>query len=114
MAGARVRVLSRPIVSALQPLEPSPPPRKRNWLVYGLGWTFLILGVAGLFLPFLQGILFILVGLFLLSREVEWARRLRARVLAYFPHAKPKIRRAEAYARATLARWRRRPGAGPP
>lgn len=113
MAGARACVLSRPVVSALQPLEP-PPPRKRNWLVFVLGWTFLVLGVAGLFLPFLQGVLFILVGLFLLSREVAWARRLRARVLNWFPQAKPKIRRAEAYARATLARWRRRPGAGPP
>jgi uncharacterized membrane protein YbaN (DUF454 family) len=91
--------------------SPAPTPRKRNWFVFILGWIFLVLGVLGLFLPFLQGVLFLLVGLFLLSREVEWARRLRVRVLDRFPQAKPKVRRAEAYARATLARWRRKPKA---
>lgn len=38
------------------------------------GFTLLGLGVVGLFLPFLQGVLFMLVGLALLSSE---SRRLR-------------------------------------
>jgi uncharacterized membrane protein YbaN (DUF454 family) len=49
-----------------------------------LGATFLGLGMVGLFLPFLQGILFILIGLTLLSRDSARAKRLltwlRARV----------------------------------
>jgi uncharacterized protein YqgC (DUF456 family) len=41
-----------------------------------LGATLLGLGVVGLFLPFLQGILFIVLGLTVLSRESSRARRL--------------------------------------
>src|SRR5581483_6858491 len=40
-----------------------------------LGWIFVILGIAGLVLPVLQGILFLMIGLYLLSREYHWARR---------------------------------------
>ena len=51
-----------------------------------LGIAFLILGVVGLFLPFLQGILFLVIGLTLLSTESERAQRwldwLRSRVHA--------------------------------
>lgn len=39
------------------------------------GAAFLILGVVGLFLPFLQGILFLVIGLTLLSSESSLARR---------------------------------------
>lgn len=39
------------------------------------GGAFLVLGVIGLFLPFLQGILFLIIGLTLLSTESEHARR---------------------------------------
>ena len=34
-----------------------------------IGWVFLLLGIAGLFLPILQGVLFILIGLMILSTE---------------------------------------------
>jgi uncharacterized membrane protein YbaN (DUF454 family) len=40
------------------------------------GFGLIALGVVGLFLPFLQGIAFIVLGLLLLSREYHWARRL--------------------------------------
>jgi len=40
-----------------------------------LGIFCLLLGVVGLFLPFLQGILFLIVGLTLLSSESDFARR---------------------------------------
>ncbi|WP_418791576.1 PGPGW domain-containing protein [Phosphitispora sp. TUW77] len=43
-------------------------------LIMILGWLFIILGIAGLFLPFLQGILFLLIGLYLLSHESRWAK----------------------------------------
>lgn len=41
-----------------------------------LGFAFLGLGVVGLFLPFLQGILFIIIGLTLLGRESSRARHI--------------------------------------
>jgi hypothetical protein len=40
-----------------------------------IGWFLLFLGVIGLFLPFLQGILFILGGLAILANEYPWAHR---------------------------------------
>jgi uncharacterized membrane protein YbaN (DUF454 family) len=36
-----------------------------------IGWFFIALGILGLFLPFLQGILFILIGLAILSSRSE-------------------------------------------
>jgi uncharacterized protein YqgC (DUF456 family) len=39
-----------------------------------LGWLLLIAGVAGLFLPFLQGLLLIAAGLLILSAEYKWAQ----------------------------------------
>jgi uncharacterized membrane protein YbaN (DUF454 family) len=47
------------------------------------GWTLLLLGVIGLFLPVLQGILFIASGLALLSTESQWARRLLERLKSW-------------------------------
>jgi len=49
------------------------------------GWTFMVLGVVGLFLPFMQGILFIMIGLTILSGEYVWAHHLLSRVRTRFP-----------------------------
>ncbi|MFN3467638.1 MAG: PGPGW domain-containing protein, partial [Candidatus Brocadiales bacterium] len=54
-------------------------------LVLVAGWIFILLGIAGLFLPFLQGILFLLVGLYLLSREYAWAGRLLHKIRERYP-----------------------------
>ena len=43
-----------------------PRPVKRVFIL-ALGWTFIVLGILGLFLPILQGILFLLIGFILLS-----------------------------------------------
>jgi|DewCreStandDraft_4_1066084.scaffolds.fasta_scaffold00483_50 uncharacterized membrane protein YbaN (DUF454 family) len=51
----------------------------------GLGYGFLVLGVLGLFLPILQGVLFITVGLLILSRHAAWAERLLTRLKARHP-----------------------------
>ncbi|RPJ08107.1 MAG: hypothetical protein EHM36_05905, partial [Deltaproteobacteria bacterium] len=40
-----------------------------------VGWGFITLGVLGLFLPFLQGILFILIGLAILSSRSKTIQR---------------------------------------
>jgi len=59
--------------------------RLKRIAIYFAGWGFILLGIAGLFLPILQGILFILVGLFLLSSVSPWAERLLHRIRARFP-----------------------------
>ena len=47
--------------------------RLKRYAVLALGWLFIFLGILGLFLPILQGILFLTIGLILLSKESEWA-----------------------------------------
>jgi uncharacterized membrane protein YbaN (DUF454 family) len=61
------------------------------------GWFCILLGIAGLFLPVLQGVLFLLIGLFILSSEYVWAHRLLHRlkerfpkIAAHFEHAKQR------------------------
>ena len=63
--------------------------RSKIWITI-LGYLFLILGIAGLFLPFLQGILFILIGLALLSRTTPWAEQLSQRLRNRFPRLAKK------------------------
>lgn len=54
-------------------------------LIYGLGVILLLVGVVGLFLPILQGAMFIALGLYILSLRSERARRLLEKVLQKFP-----------------------------
>ena len=58
------------------------------------GFLFLIFGVLGLFLPFLQGILFLAVGFVLLSSEIpvfgKWLNQAEVR----FPKLKKWIQKA--------------------
>ncbi len=64
-------------------------------LLQGVGYGFLMLGVLGLVLPFLQGILFILIGLIILAKHAGWAQRLLQRIRNYHPEAGRHIRAAE-------------------
>lgn len=57
------------------------------------GWAFIVLGIAGLFLPVLPGLLFLLVGLTILSTQHRWARRLMIRLRRRFPKASRELRR---------------------
>lgn len=50
-------------------------PERKYWRHF-VGWPLLLLGVVGLALPFLQGILFIVVALTILAPEVPALRRL--------------------------------------
>ena len=47
------------------------------------GWSLIAVGVVGLFLPILQGFLFIFSGLAILSTESPWARRLLDKLKAW-------------------------------
>ncbi|MBZ5590396.1 MAG: hypothetical protein LAO05_17740 [Acidobacteriia bacterium] len=59
-----------------------------------LGWGFLVLGVAGLVLPILQGWLFIAIGALLLSPDVPLFGRLLRWVEEHFPLLRPHLHRA--------------------
>jgi len=71
-----------------------------------VGWTFIVLGVAGLFLPFLKGVLFLLIGLFILSGEYVWAHKLLHRLKERFPKIAARFEhgrdRAEGWMSGTL------------
>ena len=59
--------------------------RAKRIAIYCAGWGFIVLGILGLFLPILQGILFLLIGLSLLSNSSPWAAKLLNKVRARFP-----------------------------
>jgi uncharacterized membrane protein YbaN (DUF454 family) len=69
-----------------------------------LGWAFILLGIAGLFLPVLQGILFLLIGLIILSSEYVWAHKLLNRLRRRFPSIAGKADEAQARAAAWMRR----------
>lgn len=76
-----------------------------------VGWAFVLLGIAGLFLPILQGILFLLIGLFILSSEYVWAHHLLHRLKQRFPHIAEQFDHAKERAEAWVGRmWKREPG----
>jgi len=53
------------------------------WLA--AGWAFILVGLAGLFVPFFQGALCLMICLIILSSEYVWAHRLLTKVRARFP-----------------------------
>jgi uncharacterized protein len=65
----------------------------------GTGWLFLVAGVIGLFLPIMQGALFIFIGLLILSSEYVWAHRLLQRLRETFPRISKLLDGAELKAR---------------
>lgn len=83
----------------------------------GVGYGFLALGVLGLFLPILQGVLFIVTGLLILSRHTLWARRALDWLKRRHPHverivggaeilADRWIAKAAGWGRGLVGRWR--------
>ena len=66
-----------------QPQKPSHPVWRMTKITVGVG--FLGLGFVGLFLPILQGVLFLLIGLAMLSTESSKIRRLRDEIKRRHP-----------------------------
>lgn len=85
-----------------------PRPIKRALLVT-LGWIFVVLGVLGIFLPILQGILFLVIGFLLLSRESEWFQDKLESAKQRWPRFGEKFDRAE---EAANRFWRKLTGNG--
>lgn len=50
------------------------------------GWLCILVGAAGLVLPFVPGTVLLLIGVILLSQHYDWARRLLTRVRVRFPN----------------------------
>ncbi len=73
-----------------------------------LGWSFIVLGIVGLFLPILQGVLFILIGLVVLSSEYVWAHRLLTKLRGRFPGLSRTLDQATVKAKDWLQRLSRR------
>jgi uncharacterized membrane protein YbaN (DUF454 family) len=70
-------------------------------VVLVIGWGFIVLGILGLFLPVLPGILFLLVGLIILSSEYVWTHDLLNKLRVRYP----KVGRSADEAAAKAHRW---------
>ena len=73
-------------------------------IVLVVGWAFILLGIIGLFLPILQGVLFLLIGLVILSSEYAWAHHLLAKLRQRFPKLSRTADQASAKANAMFHR----------
>ncbi len=56
-----------------------------------LGWSFIVVGIIGLFLPILQGILFIMIGLSILSSRSELVKRFLKHLEEHYPQHHRKV-----------------------
>ena len=83
-------------------------PRWKRLLILIVGWFFIFLGILGLFLPILQGILFLAIGSYMLSLESAWVRRKMLHMQRRYPKLGATLDeardRAAHYARKVLGR----------
>lgn len=79
--------------AALRRRNRTPPWRRR--LTLAVGWGFILLGLAGLVLPFLQGFLFLAIGLVILAGHSPALARWLQRFLDRHPKADALHDRAE-------------------
>lgn len=73
-------------------IEPRPRlPFKARLAIFLLGWALILVGVAGLVLPGIQGVFTILAGAALLSLDNELVYRGLRQLLARWPHLWKKV-----------------------
>jgi uncharacterized protein len=65
--------------------------------IQALGVAFVLFGIAGLVLPFLQGILFLIVGFLLLSVHSVWIKSHVERFAHRHPSLRDMILKAERF-----------------
>jgi uncharacterized membrane protein YbaN (DUF454 family) len=75
---------------------------KRRLYLVG-GWIFFVLGILGLFLPILQGVLFLMIALVLLAKAQPRFRLLKRKLRLHYPKYADMMDKAEARA-AELAK----------
>ena len=68
-----------------------------------MGWSLLLLGVLGLVLPFLQGFLFLALGVFVLRDQHIWAARRWGWVQGRWPQHVSRVEEMEASLSRRLA-----------
>jgi len=66
----------------------------RSLIRHVVGWGFVVLGIVGLVLPVLQGLLFIAIGLLLLSPDIPAFARFLSWVERRFPRLRSLIQSA--------------------
>lgn len=71
------------------------------------GWSMILLGIAGLLLPILNGTFFLMVGLYVLKDDYAWAGRTIAWIRRKFPKQAASMDRGQARAELYLKRTRR-------
>jgi uncharacterized protein len=84
-------------------------PGTKRVLVLFAGWGFILLGIVGLFLPILQGVLLLLIGLAILSSEYVWAHHLLSKLRARYPRISKTADQATEKASAWVRRLTRQP-----
>ena len=77
-----------------------------KWLVAGS--AFVVLGIIGLFLPILQGVLFIVIGFMCLAKGSALVRSKKMTLKKRFPKFGSKLTLLEQKARDWKMRWRKR------
>ena len=78
--------------------------RLKRITIYIVGWGFIVLGILGIVLPILQGVIFLLIGLYILSSISPWAARMLVRLREKFPRISDQFDRAKPKAKAVQAR----------
>jgi uncharacterized membrane protein YbaN (DUF454 family) len=59
-----------------------------------VGWGFILAGIVGMILPVLPGVVFMIVGLLILSSEYVWASDLLQEIRARFPALSSRVNEA--------------------
>lgn len=78
----------------------------KRWLLLAIGWGFALLGIGGILVPVLPGLLFLAIGLVVLSGEYIWARNLLSKLTARFPSLAAHLNHATEKAQVWVSRVR--------
>jgi uncharacterized membrane protein YbaN (DUF454 family) len=90
--------------------DPPRPPRFPLWLrigLFALGWLLILVGIAGLVLPGIQGVFTLLVGVAVLSLVSELAYELLRKGLRRWPKAWERVESLREWAHRKLHRFHR-------
>lgn len=54
-------------------------------LIFGIAWGFILLGILGILLPIMPGVIFLVIGVYLMSLESLWINRQLDKLGQRFP-----------------------------
>ncbi|NKB21279.1 MAG: DUF454 family protein [Alphaproteobacteria bacterium] len=80
----------------------------KHYLLLSLGWIFIFLGILGLFLPILQGVLFLAIGLIILSRRSPRVRLFNQKMGQRYPKYRAIQDEASARVKRLMAKFSRK------